>query len=142
MASMTAQTKINRKILTMLLRSVTISIQAARQTTVIHEPARPGLHMRYWRYHSKHVLRNAFDLVGVVGRAGGSPTGRNSDRTKRLWQAGLLYPIRIPKNPRSADRAPRPVGQCDASPRDRQLLGCRRAGSQRRAIRTVGTRSR
>jgi hypothetical protein len=46
------------------------------------------------------------------------------------------------EKPPFADRAPRLVGQCDASPRDRQLLGCRRAGSQRRAIRTVGTRSR
>src|ERR1700730_8313884 len=77
MASKTAQTKRNRKILTMLLRSVTISIQAARQTTVIHEPARPGLHMRYWRYHSKHVLTNAFDPSGR-----GRPRGRIADRTK------------------------------------------------------------
>jgi hypothetical protein len=23
--------------------------------------------MRYWRYHSKHVLTNALELVGVVG---------------------------------------------------------------------------
>src|SRR5438270_14041516 len=77
-----------------------------------------------------------FDPVGVV------EFGRNADRTKGLWQAALLYTVRIAKEPPFADRAPRPVGQCDASPRDRQLLGCRCAGSQRRAIRTLGTRSR
>jgi len=34
--------------------------------------------MRYWRYHSKHVLTNAFDLSGR-----GRPRGRIADRTKR-----------------------------------------------------------
>jgi len=71
--------------------------------------------MRYWRYHSKHVLTNAFDLVGVVGRARGSPIGRNVDRTKGRPDESIvagcftLY-SKDREKPPFADRAPRPVG--------------------------------
>src|SRR5947209_17704354 len=136
MASKTTQTKRNRKILTMLLRSATISMQKAARPPSYHEPVRPGLHMRHRRYHSKPVLTDAF-----------GPGGCRRDRTKCrsderiVAGCGTLY-SKDREKPPFADRAPRPVGQCDASPRDRQLLGCRRAGSQRRAIRTLGTRSR
>src|ERR1700731_474686 len=78
MASMTAQTKRNRKILIMLLRSATISMPGSARPPSYHEPARPGLHMRYWRYHSKHVLTNAFDPSGR-----GRPRGRIADRATR-----------------------------------------------------------
>src|SRR2546423_11169856 len=72
MASKTTQTKRNRKILTMLLPSATFSMQKVARPLSYHEPARPGLHMRHWRYHSKHVLTDAF-------RSGGC----RRDRTKR-----------------------------------------------------------
>src|ERR1700739_2427467 len=76
-ASMTAQTKRNRKILTMLLRSATISMQKAARPPSYHEPARPGFHMRHRGYHSKQVLTNAFQ-PGARG-----PRPRIADRTKR-----------------------------------------------------------
>src|SRR5436309_4981038 len=93
--------------------------------------------MRYWRYHSKHVLTNAFDLMGAA--AARSDESRSDEGIVAGWFT--LY-SKDREKPPFADRAPRPVGQCDASPRDRQLFGCRRAGSQRRAIRNLGTRSR
>jgi hypothetical protein len=46
----------------------------------------------------------------------------------------LVYSIQWDREkPPFADRAPRPVGQCDAIPQDGQPFGCR-AASQRRAI--------
>jgi hypothetical protein len=73
--------------------------------------------MRYWRYHSKHVLTNAFELA--------EEDRRSDERIVAGWFT--LY-SKDREKPPFADRAPRPVGQCDTSPRDRQLLGCRRAG--------------
>jgi len=86
--------------------------------------------MRYWRYHSKHVLTNAFDLVGAaaaredrlsderpVRRKAGPTRGRPDEMIVAGWFT--LY-SKDREKPPFADRAPRPVEQCDASPRDRQ----------------------
>jgi len=63
--------------------------------------------MRYWRYHSKHVLTNAFDLVGAaaaredrlsderpVGWKAGPTKGRSDERPARRNDCGrLVYSI-------------------------------------------------
>lgn len=62
-------------------------------------------------------------------------------REETIVAGRLTLYIDVREKPPFAAQAPRLVGQRDASAHDRQH-GCRRAGSQRRATRIVGTRSR
>src|SRR3984893_6304484 len=135
-ASITAQTNRNLTSLTILLRWRPPSMQAAARRPSRPDPARPGSHMRYRRDHSKPVLP-----WSIFARHVWSTTRPAYERDETIVADRFTLYSKDREKPPFANRVLRPVGQCDARPQDRQH-GCRRAGSQRRAIRIVGTRSR